>query len=186
MSPWQLLFLLVEAVEAVMGCIEWTGSIHWCWMGEQGTSYRKEQNTLQLTSVTKRLMMNIQHLQKAGKPVGLLAAAVPKEHAEQCVGLLHCDPIRRSSKVQSNMLLSCTSHLLLEPMPNEPAAKFIGRYPENKVSTWLVNTALSKLTSNRFLNHLTVSSRLILCEAPTWVLHRRRLATRSPGRVMQQ
>jgi hypothetical protein len=34
------------------------------------------------------------------------------------------------------------------------------------------------------LNHLTVSSRLILWEAPTWVLHRRRLATRSPGRVL--
>jgi hypothetical protein len=40
------------------------------------------------------------------------------------------------------------------------------------------------IPSNRFLNHLTVSSRLILWEEPTWVLHRRRLATRSPGRVL--
>jgi len=41
------------------------------------------------------------------------------------------------------------------------------------------------MPSNRFLNHLTVSSRLILWPEPTLVLHRRRLATRSPGRVMQ-
>jgi hypothetical protein len=39
--------------------------------------------------------------------------------------------------------------------------------------------------SNLFLNHLTVSSRLILWLAPTWVWHRRRLATRSPGRVLE-
>jgi len=39
-------------------------------------------------------------------------------------------------------------------------------------------------TSKRLLNHLTVSSRLILCAAPTEVLQRRRLATRSPGRVL--
>jgi hypothetical protein len=77
-SPWQLLFLLVEALEAVMGCIEWTGSIHWCWMGKQRTSYRKKENTLQLTSVTKRLMMNIQHLQKAGKAGRSLGRSRPE------------------------------------------------------------------------------------------------------------
>jgi len=84
------------------------------------------------------------------------------------------------------MPLSCTSHLLLKPMPNELVAEFIGRYPDiQSVHSLLVQLDL-QLTSNRFLNHLTVSSRLILWEAPTWVLHRRRLATRSPGRVMQQ
>ena len=52
-------------------------------------------------------------------------------------------------------------------MPNEPICETYRTIP-----------------SNRFLNHLTVSSRLILWPAPTWVLHRRRLATRSPGRVL--
>lgn len=40
------------------------------------------------------------------------------------------------------------------------------------------------MPSNRFLNHLIVSVWLILCDAPILDLHRRRLATRSPGRVL--
>jgi len=54
-------------------------------------------NIIQLTKLLQDLISK-QHLQKAGKPVGLLAAAVPKEYAEQFVGLLHCELIRRSSK----------------------------------------------------------------------------------------
>jgi hypothetical protein len=129
--------------------------------------------------------MKVQHLQKAGKPVGLLGrSCLPKEHAEQLVGLLHCDRIRRSSKVQPMMLSSCTSHLRLKPMLNEPVCQIYRTIPWRMVSTWPVSNNSAQLTSKRFLNHLTVSSRLILWEAPTWVWHRRRLATRSPGRVL--
>ena len=65
------------------------------------------------------------------------------------------------------MLLHAQVILLLKPMPSEPVCEIYRTIP-----------------SNLFLNHLTVSSRLILWEDPTWVLHRRRLATRSPGRVL--
>jgi len=41
------------------------------------------------------------------------------------------------------------------------------------------------IPSNRFLYHLTVSCWLTLWEAPILLWHRLRLATRSPGRVMQ-
>lgn len=40
------------------------------------------------------------------------------------------------------------------------------------------------MPSKRFLNHLTVSAWLILCEWPILFLQRRRLAMRSPGRVL--
>lgn len=41
------------------------------------------------------------------------------------------------------------------------------------------------IPSNRFLYHLMVSAWLTRWEAPILLLHRLRLATRSPGRVMQ-
>lgn len=40
------------------------------------------------------------------------------------------------------------------------------------------------MPSKRFLNHLTVSVWVIRCWKPTRALQRRRLATRSPGRVL--
>jgi hypothetical protein len=40
------------------------------------------------------------------------------------------------------------------------------------------------MPSNRFLNHLIVSSLLTLCCLPIFDLHRRLLATRAPGRVL--
>jgi hypothetical protein len=55
----------------------------------------------------------------------------------------------------------------------------------NNISTAPELADLPKLTSNLFLNHLTVSSRLILWLVPTRLFARLRLATRSPGRVLQ-
>ncbi len=45
--------------------------------------------------------------------------------------------------------------------------------------------AYRTMPSNRFLYHLMVSCWLTLWEAPILLWHRLRLATRSPGRVMQ-
>lgn len=41
------------------------------------------------------------------------------------------------------------------------------------------------MPSNRDLNHLIVSSWVILWPVPIFDLHRRRVATRAPGRVLQ-
>jgi len=99
-----------------------------------------QKKIIQLTTLVQGLISNGICKKPASRSVSQ-AAAVPKEHAEQFVGLLHCDLIRRFSKVQPTMLLLCTSHLLLKPMPNEPVAKFIGRYPVGKISILPVSAA---------------------------------------------
>ncbi len=64
------------------------------------------------------------------------------------------------------------------------------RYSQSRYACFnysLLNCTLYlTIPSNRFLNHLIVSVWLILCEWPILDLHRRRLATRSPGRVLQR
>ncbi len=109
-AEWQLILSIAKVVYGGLDIIHCIGS--YLYIGAQwereGSYVKNKHHSAHIA--TQDLTSKIEHLQKAGKPVGLLAAAVPREHAEQLVGLLHCDLTRRSSKVQPKMLPSCTSH----------------------------------------------------------------------------
>jgi hypothetical protein len=69
-----------------------------------------------------------------------------------------------------------------DPETEYAASRFI---PPHPCSSLVDVHAYRTMPSNRFLYHLTVSAWLTRWEAPILLLHRLRLATRSPGRVMQ-
>ena len=60
-------------------------------------------------------------------------------------------------------------HVMRQPLPNRSSCALYLTIP-----------------SKRFLYHLTVSAWWMRCDAPILVWHRRRLATRSPGRVLSK
>ena len=79
------------------------------------------------------------------------------------------------------------SHLYELPYRREVSKldMLFGCQANDAISNSIVMSFHLTMPSNLFLNHLTVASLVTLCCLPTLDLHRRLLATRAPGRVLE-